>query len=173
MEMAYYSQLTGLPNRALFQDRLNIALAQAERGTNIAVHFIDIHNFKRINDTAGQRTGDKILRVLGGRLMETRRETDTFAHLGGDEFAVIQIGIDDLGGAEILARRVLRTIREPIEVDGMIFELDAYVGISLSPQNGTFFDEIQTKSSSALFNAKQVGPGMIMFYHSCVNHAFV
>lgn len=173
IEMAHYSQLTGLPNRALFQDRLNIALAQAERGTNIAVHFIDIHNFKRINDTAGQRTGDKILRVLGGRLMETRRETDTFAHLGGDEFAVIQIGIDDLGGAEILARRVLRTIREPIEVDGMIFELDAYVGISLSPQNGTFFDEIQTKSSSALFNAKQVGPGMIMFYHSCVNRAFV
>ncbi|MEP5180096.1 MAG: PAS-domain containing protein [Rhizobiaceae bacterium] len=173
IELAHYSQLTGLPNRTLFQDRLNIALAQAERGTSIALHHVDIHNFKRINDTAGQQTGDKILKILGGRMLETRRETDTFAHLGGDEFAVIQIGIDDLGGAEILARRILRIIREPIEVDGMIFELDACVGISLAPQNGTFFDEIQTKSSSALFNAKQVGPGMIMFYHSCVNRAFV
>ena len=123
--------------------------------------------------TAGQKTGDKILKTLGTRLMETRRETDTIAHMGADEFAVIQIGIDDIGGAEILARRVLRTIREPIEIDGMIFELDAYVGISLAPQNGTFFDEIQTKASSALFNAKQVGPGMIMFYHSCVNRTFV
>ncbi len=173
VQMAHYSALTGLPNRTLFQDRLNIALAQAERGTNIALHHVDIHNFSRINDTAGQQTADKILKILGSRMMETRRETDTFAHLGGDEFAVIQIGIDDIGGAEILARRVLRTIREPIEIDGMIFELDAYIGISLAPQNGTFFDEIQTKSSSALFNAKQVGPGMIMFYHSCVNRAFV
>ena len=173
IELAHYSALTGMPNRTLFQDRLNIALAQAERGTNIALHHVDIHNFKRVNDTAGHQTGDKILKILGSRMLETRRETDTFAHLGGDEFAVIQIGIDDLGGAEILARRLLRIIREPIEVDGMIFELDAYIGISLAPQNGTFSDEIQTKSSSALFNAKQVGPGMIMFYHSCVNRAFV
>ena len=173
IELAHYSTLTGLPNRTLFQDRLNIALAQAERGTNVAVHHVDIHNFKRVNDTAGQKTADKILKILGARMMETRRETDTFAHLGGDEFAVIQIGLDDLGGAEILARRILRFIREPIEVDGMIFELDACIGISLAPQNGTFYDEIQTKSSSALFNAKQVGPGMIMFYHSCVNRAFV
>lgn len=170
---ANYSAITGLPNRSLFQDRLKIALAQAERGTKIALLNIDIVQFNRFNATAGQQTGDKILKTVADRLLEVKRETDTYAHLGGDAFGVIQIGIDDASGAETLARRLLRTIKEPIELDGRIFELDACIGAAISPDNGTFSDEIQSKAATALHNAKIIGGGMVMFFHSCVNRAYL
>jgi len=169
IKMANYSPIAGLPNRALFLDRLEIALAQAERGACMAVQHIDIHQFGQLNTALGQKTGDRILKVLGERFLDMKRDTDTFAHLGADEFAVVQVGIEGMEGAEILARRILRTIREPIEIDGQIHELDACIGIALAPENGTFSDEIQSKVDTALHNAKIVGPGMIMFFHNCAN----
>ncbi len=173
LKMANYSALTGLPNRSLFQDRLEVALAQAERGAKMAVLYIDLHEFGVINTTSGQKAGDHILMTLGKRFREVKRDTDTYAYLGADEFAIIQVGIESIEGAEILARRILRTIREPIEFGNQIYELDACIGVALAPENGTFSDEIQAKVETALHHAKIVGPGMTMFFHNCANRTYL
>ena len=131
--------------------------------------YLDICRFRRINEIYGQRVGDQILAVLGERFAENKRGTDTYAYLGGDLFAIIQVGIHDLSGAEALATRVLRIVREPIEFEGAIFELDACIGIAFAPDNGTFADVIDTKANAALNSAKDIGAGMFMFYESCVN----
>ncbi len=169
VELVNYCQATGLPNRVLFQDRLSMALAQTERGTAMALLNFEIYDFKRINSIAGQSVEDEVLQVLGERFRATKRDTDTFAHLGGNEFAVVQVGIMDNRGAEILARRIQRCIQEPIEINNHVFELDASIGIALSPENAVLSEDIQLKANTALFHAKEVGSGMIMFFSSCVN----
>ena len=159
-----YSVRTGLPNRNLFRDRLNIALAQCERGQKIALLSVDIHNFSNVKETFGQEIAYRVLRILSDRFSRIKRDTDTFAHMGDDEFAVVQVGIEGLEGAEILARRILRTVQSRIEFDGISLNLDACIGISLPPDDGTFAEEVTSKARTALFHAKRSGAGSICFY---------
>lgn len=159
-----YSVRTGLPNRNLFRDRLNIALAQCERGQKIALLSVDIHNFSNVKETFGQEVAYRVLRILSDRFSRIKRDTDTFAHMGDDEFSVVQVGIDGLEGAEILARRILRTVQSRIEFDGISLDLDACIGISLPPDDGTFADDVTSKAKTALFHAKRAGAGSIRFF---------
>ena len=165
-QSANFSQTTHLPNRNLFLDRLGIAVAQAERGLKVALLRFEITELKQIIARTGQRTGEKILQLLGRRFINLVRDTDTFAHLDTDSFAVIQTGIEDAIGAEVLARRILRAVRVPIEVDGLAFELDARIGIVLAPRDGTFSDDLQTKAESALHGAKGLDYDTILFFRS-------
>src|SRR5690606_14097249 len=118
---------TGLPNRNLFQDRLALALAHARRHlTQVAVLFLDLDNFKTINDTLGHDIGDRLLVQVSGRLGEIIREVDTVARLGGDEFTVI-LNEADLESAERVAQRIVETLREPVRVDGRLLFVSASV----------------------------------------------
>jgi diguanylate cyclase (GGDEF)-like protein len=112
--LAYHDALTDLPNRALFTDRLNVALAQARRGgQRVAVMFIDIDRFKLINDTLGHGPGDELLKAIAGELSGLVREGDSVARVGGDEFTLLLTGIDDANDVETIAQRVLDTLRQP------------------------------------------------------------
>ncbi len=170
--LANYSVTTGLPNRNLFLDRLGIAVAQAERGQQLALLRVEITRLKLVIAQTGQKTGDKVLRMLGGRFVNLVRDTDTFAHIGSDSFAVIQTGIVDPIGAEVLARRILRSVREPIEIDGFAFELDASIGIVLAPRDGTFLDDLQTKAESALHGARGLENDRICFFRTGMSEHF-
>ena len=105
--MAHHDTLTDLPNRALFSDRLQTAVALARRSGLMAVHYLDIDNFKPVNDNLGHKAGDELLVSVAGRLRGTVRDNDTVARLGGDEFAIVQTGIRAHGDAAVLAKRVL------------------------------------------------------------------
>jgi len=112
--LAYHDNLTGLPNRGLLQDRLAHSIARAERGhRKVAVLFIDLDNFKNINDTLGHDVGDELLRQVAKRLAECVRADDTIARQGGDEFIVLLDSLDDGRGASVVAQKILNTLRAP------------------------------------------------------------
>ena len=114
--LAHHDALTGLPNRRLFHDRLEQALAQAGRGVDLAVLCLDLDRFKAVNDTLGHPVGDKLLQELAQRLAACVREGDTLARLSGDEFAILQIGLTRPEDAALLAHRTIRVLGEPYEV---------------------------------------------------------
>ncbi len=164
LKMANFSPVAGLPNRSLFLDRLDIALAQAERGGKMAVLYIDIHQRDLPEAESNEQISDRILSALGDRFNKTKRATDTYAHLGAHQFGIVQVGIVGIEGAEILARRILRTVREPVNIGDQVVELDACIGIALAPEDGTGSDEIQEKAESALEKANTDEPGTIVFF---------
>lgn len=172
IRMANYCSLTGLPNTSLFEDRLNIALAQAERGLNVALHQFEIHNFNSITEQTGSKSKQKLLKILGERLSYVRRSTDTVAHFGNGRFGAVQIGIADQYGAQTFAQRIQQTIYEPIELEDRIYELEACNGIVLSPEDGTLAEELRAQLETALFNASTEGAGTIRFFHDCITTGF-
>jgi len=158
--LAFHDTLTGLPNRALFVDRLDRALVAARRsGKKVALHSIDIDRFKSINDTRGHPAGDELVRVIGARLSAVVRETDTVARLGGDEFAVVQTEINSLADAELTAKRMLAAVGEPCELLGEKAQVNASIGVVISAGAETNRDEMLRKSDIALYEAKARGRG--------------
>lgn len=131
---ALHDALTGLPNRVLFRDRLEMARARHDRGGSggVAVLFLDLDDFKRVNDSHGHETGDRVLEQVAGRIAGSVREADTVARLGGDEFAVICEGVDTAGALQVAAR-IGKALEEPVEVDGVRFDARTSVGIASSP----------------------------------------
>ncbi|TIU60176.1 MAG: GGDEF domain-containing protein, partial [Mesorhizobium sp.] len=117
--LAFHDTLTGLPNRALFEDRLRrMLLFAGQDGTHVALLYLDLDRFKHINDTLGHPAGDELVRQTAARLKHTIREADTVARLGGDEFAVILLDIPDAGSVEDIAERLLMKLREPFRLIG-------------------------------------------------------
>ena len=155
--MAHHDGLTDLPNRLLLMDRLQTAVAQAKRGNPIAVHYLDLDNFKPVNDTYGHDVGDELLKSVANRLRKVLRETDTLTRIGGDEFVVSQVGIHDPGNAETLANRVIETLCAPFDCGGHTIKIGISIGISLAPEHGTNPTELLKLADQALYRAKSKG----------------
>ncbi len=155
---AYHDALTGLPNRMLFNDRLTLAIANAHRGRHIlAVAFLDLDHFKRINDTLGHSLGDRLLQTVAARVTGCLREGDTVARLGGDEFTVILHDVSHGGDAAKVAQKILDTVAAPIEIDGHRLYVTTSVGISLYPEDGTDADTLLKNADNAMYRAKDSG----------------
>jgi diguanylate cyclase (GGDEF)-like protein len=153
---AVYDAVTGLPNRALLQERTATALAEAARnGRAVAVMLLDLDHFKEINDTLGHRVGDTLLRAVGERLAGTVRETDMVARLGGDEFAVLVSSMWAADDAVVLAERLLSVLREPFFVDGVRLQTHASIGIAVCPDHGTDVETLVQRADVALYTAKE------------------
>ncbi|MEM8570040.1 MAG: EAL domain-containing protein [Pseudomonadota bacterium] len=156
--LAFHDVLTGLPNRALFDDRLDQALALVRRGEgHIALHYIDLDRFKYVNDTFGHTAGDELIRDVGRRLTGITRESDTVARLGGDEFVILQTGVRGVGSAKRLATRILEKLRQPYRLGGDMVFAGASVGIAISPDCSTDRSELMRKADIALYQAKSGG----------------
>ena len=162
--MAYHDALTGLPNRALFDDRLSASLARARRhGSVVAVIFADLDDFKTVNDTLGHTVGDAVLAAVAARLREVMREQDTVARLSGDEFTVVSevASRDDAG---TLASRVLEMLSEPITVQGHDLRVSASIGIATYPQDGEREAELLRNADIAMYRAKKLGQNVYQYY---------
>ncbi|TIV91897.1 MAG: GGDEF domain-containing protein, partial [Mesorhizobium sp.] len=145
--LAFHDTLTGLPNRALFEDRLRrMLLFAGQDGTRVALLYLDLDRFKHINDTLGHPAGDELVRQTAARLKHTIREADTVARLGGDEFAVILLDIPDAGSAEDIAERLLMKLREPFRLIGDQVFVGASIGIALSSGSDTDADDLLRKA---------------------------
>jgi diguanylate cyclase (GGDEF)-like protein len=161
--MAHYDALTDLPNRVLFREHLMKALESVDRG-KLAVLCIDLDRFKAVNDTLGHPIGDALLRAVGDRLQASAGSADLVARLGGDEFAIVQAGIEQPIGATALATRLIAEIAKPFELDGHQVVIDASVGISIAPNDGTDPDKLLKSADMALYRAKNDGRDSYRFF---------
>ena len=166
--IAHHDSLTGLPNRILFTDRLLQAIASAKRNEELlAVHFIDIDNFKDINDTLGHHYGDQVLREVAYRLRTCIRDTDTIARWGGDEFSIIQTNLNVIEDAEIVARKMIEVLSKKFELGRADAQLTISIGIALYPLDTINFDELLSKADKAMYRAKDIkGSAFDVFNHS-------
>jgi len=157
--MAHHDPLTDLPNRLLFRDRLQQAVARVRRGERMALLYLDLDHFKPVNDQFGHSVGDLLLREVAARLRSTKRETDTVARLGGDEFVFIQTGIKDEADSTALARRLIHAIAAPYVVEGRTIVVGTSIGIATAPSHGTDPDDLLGKADFALYRCKAEGRG--------------
>jgi diguanylate cyclase (GGDEF)-like protein len=162
--MAHHDALTGLPNRVLFRQRLEEALARSRRGETCAVLCLDLDHFKAVNDTLGHPIGDALLRSATERLRSELRETDTVARLGGDEFAVIQTSLEHPVDVTALAERLVRLLSAPYEVEGHQIIVGVSIGIALMPGDGDDPDMLLKNADLALYTAKARGRASYRFF---------
>ncbi|MDH3664486.1 MAG: EAL domain-containing protein, partial [Alphaproteobacteria bacterium] len=171
--LAHHDSVTGLPNRSLFQDRLDQALKRAKReGVDVASFSIDVCRFKDINDTFGYQTGDRLLQEIATRLQNEVRGADTVARLGGAEFAVAQIDVFQPQDAERLSHRVFSALSEPFEIDGQEVFVDACIGVAIGPHDASEPEQLLIKADMALHRAKIDGPGTCCFFEEGMDVAF-
>ncbi len=164
---ATHDALTGLPNRVLLQDRLGLALARAQRlGSSVAILFLDLDRFKRINDSLGHTIGDEVLKVTARRLAAICRSTDFVVRWGGDEFVVV---MEDASGAEsvaVAAAKLVGALGEDVETNGMRLASSCSVGIVLAPQDGKDIEDLLAKADTAMYRAKSHPDTGFHFYSS-------
>jgi diguanylate cyclase (GGDEF)-like protein len=154
--MADHDMLTGLANRALFEQRLARALAESSAGESVAVVFIDLDRFKEVNDTYGRRFGDLVLTAVGQRVRAAVRKTDTVARLSGDEFALVLPGMRSGADAETVARLVFDACGAPLAIDGQEVVVSGSIGLAISPHDGTTAEGLLRAADTAQFHAKEV-----------------
>jgi diguanylate cyclase (GGDEF)-like protein/PAS domain S-box-containing protein len=163
--MAQHDALTSLPNRVLFHERLDAALAELpRRGGALAVHCLDLDHFKSVNDTLGHPIGDDLLRVVAERLKGCLRETDLVARLGGDEFAVIQMNVGKPSEAGDLAAKLITALSTTYDIQRHEVVIGASVGIALAPSDGNAADVLLRNADMALYRAKADGRGVSHFF---------
>jgi diguanylate cyclase (GGDEF)-like protein/PAS domain S-box-containing protein len=156
--MAFHDPLTGLPNRLLFQDRLGVAVAQAHRLDQcLAVLFLDLDYFKRVNDSLGHLAGDELLRAVAGRLTGCVREGDTIARLGGDEFMTLLPGVGTDADAGTVGHKILDTIRAPVRIQGREIVVTVSIGVALYPRDGLDTETLIRNADHAMYRAKKSG----------------
>ena len=156
--MAHYDQLTGLANRFLFMDRLGQILAQSKRrDTTFAVLYMDLDDFKAVNDTHGHAMGDRLLVAVAQRLQGCVRETDTVARMGGDEFTILLTDIRGFEDVERIARMILKAISNPFRMDAVECKIGISIGVSLYPLDGLDGDALLSAADTALYRVKQGG----------------
>ncbi|WP_373001416.1 putative bifunctional diguanylate cyclase/phosphodiesterase [Sulfurimonas sp.] len=162
---ATHDTLTGLPNRTLFNDRLEQSIQKAKRnGTNIALFFIDLDHFKEINDSLGHHIGDEVLKVVTSRLNLVIRLEDTLARLGGDEFTIIMEDINNVQYAILFSEKILKVLVEPISINSQKLYLSSSIGISLFPQDSTDANNLLKYADAAMYKAKAEGRNNFQFY---------
>ncbi len=168
--LAHHDALTGLPNRVLVRDRFGQAQAFAERRKNrVAMLFLDLDNFKVVNDTLGHAAGDRLLQQMVSRLEACVRETDTVSRQGGDEFIVLLTDIPGPEAVERVAAEILRRTAQPVTVDGHELNTACSIGISLYPDDGVDFDTLLQKADTAMYNAKGAGRNTYRFFDEAMN----
>ncbi|MCF6235198.1 MAG: EAL domain-containing protein [Gammaproteobacteria bacterium] len=167
---AYHDALTALPNRRLFHDRLECALAQVERsGESLAVLFLDLDRFKNINDSLGHRIGDQLLQAVAKRLKETVRHEDTVARLGGDEFTVLLSRIAKRQEVEQVVHKLITAFRQPFKIDGHTLHISSSIGVALFPCDGETPELLMKNADSAMYRAKEKGRNNYCFYSQNMN----
>jgi len=167
--LAHYDALTDLPNRALFHERLRQELAQIVPGEQMAVLYIDIDEFKSVNDSLGHMIGDELLKSVAKRLGRCAGGTDFVARLGGDEFAIVQTAVKNPAEVTDLVTRVFDAIRVPYECLGHQVSSDASIGIALAPQHGTDLDQILKNADLAMYAAKSAGRRTWRFFEPAMD----
>jgi len=156
--MATHDPLTGLPNRMLFNDRLTVALAYAQRNRQkLTVMLLDLDSFKQINDTLGHSVGDQLLRAVGDRLKGSLRKTDTVARMGGDEFLLLLPQIARAEDAATVAQHIMKTFQAPFSLEGRELCITASIGIAIYPDDGEDVDTLLRNADKAMYRAKQKG----------------
>ncbi|MBW3618991.1 MAG: EAL domain-containing protein [Actinobacteria bacterium] len=162
--LARHDHLTGLSNRMAFRDRLDHAVASAERsGKHVAVMFLDLDKFKEINDSHGHDVGDQLLVAVADRLRGVARRADTIARLGGDEFVVILEGLDDAEGAATAAGKILAATADPIDVGGRQLHITTSIGIAMYPDDAGDVEDLLRHADSAMYEAKSAGRDTFRF----------
>jgi diguanylate cyclase (GGDEF)-like protein len=185
-QMAYYDSLTSLPNRRLFTEQLDLLLRLAKRNDEtLALLFLDLDNFKRINDSLGHSAGDQLLREVGVRLSSCVRDSDVVAHyvesgpkidvsrLGGDEFTVVLNQVDCAESARMVAQRLLDALSKPMEIGGHELVVTPSIGIALAPGDASDVDGLLKAADTAMYHAKAAGKNNCLFYHSDMDAAGV
>ena len=181
--LAYYDTLTGLPNRLLITEQLEKALAHAERHSQqVAIMFVDLDHFKRVNDTLGHGAGDELLRIVSARLSNSIRLLDSvsrrgendenensIARLGGDEFIVMLSDMKRVADAAGVARRLVAALNEPVTIMGTELYVSGSVGVSIYPHDGLDVDTLLMNADTAMYRAKKAGRGCVQFYDSSMN----
>ncbi|WP_223418843.1 EAL domain-containing protein [Shewanella inventionis] len=168
--LANFDPLTGLPNRTLFQDRLNQAVTKAHRAESIvALLFLDLDRFKHINDSMGHHIGDLLLKAVAHRLQNAVREEDTVARLGGDEFTIILEGVAKTKAATIIAEKVLQAFQKPFLLDDKVLTISPSIGISLFPDDAEDTTSLIKYADTAMYHAKSLGRNNFQFYTKELN----
>jgi diguanylate cyclase (GGDEF)-like protein/PAS domain S-box-containing protein len=162
--LAHYDALTDLPNRTLFRTELERELKRVERGAQCAVLYIDIDEFKGINDSLGHPAGDELLKGIALRLRGCVRGSDIVARLGGDEFAIVQTSVETHSDITDLVARIYEAIRQPFECLGHSLLTDASIGIAMAPRDGTDLDELLKNADLAMYGAKAEGRRTFRFF---------
>ncbi len=158
LHQAHHDQLTGLPNRVLLYKRLAVKQVQARRrNLKVAVLFVDLDGFKRVNDQYGHEAGDHVLKCLAERLKDLVRQEDTVARYGGDEFVVALSGVSRAEDAEAVATKIVAVLSEPVPYRGIQLRVTPSIGISFYPDHGNSLDELFSRADSAMYKAKQAG----------------
>ena len=169
-QMAFYDQLTGLPNRSLFIDLVQREMLAAERnGQHFGIFFIDLDRFKAVNDSMGHAAGDALLIEVARRLREVLREVDVVCRQSGDEFLVLVRDIDHWESLGELAQRILRVVEAPVVLAQIPVKVSASMGIALFPEDGRDFETLVKNADIAVYQAKTLGRARYSFYHSELN----
>jgi diguanylate cyclase (GGDEF)-like protein len=162
--MAHHDALTGLPNRILFREELERALARIRPGEHMSVLCLDLDQFKAVNDTLGHPIGDALLRKVAERLRKVTRGCDMIARLGGDEFAILQGGMKACDKAKTLAQRIIKSLSQPYEIDGHQVVIGTSVGIAVAPTDSGEADQLLKLADMALSGCKLEGRGVYCFF---------
>lgn len=164
--LAYFDPLTGLPNRRLLDDRLQVALAHAHRSTGrLAVMFVDLDRFKQINDSLGHEVGDRLLVEVANRLRDGLREDDTVARIGGDEFLVVLSDLDGPDSPAHTAARLIEALQQPIRIGEHELSITTSIGISLYPDDSVDAALLIRKADAAMYRAKAQGRNGFQHFH--------
>ncbi len=164
--LAYYDPLTGLPNRELFRDRFEVLLSQAQRhGKFVALLFLDLDNFKNINDTQGHLIGDQLLREAAVRLRACVRGEDAVARLGGDEFTILVSDMEHQKDAEAVAHKIHKIFEEPFALGDAEYDVTVSIGISIFPDDSDDINTLIKQADTAMYKAKDAGRSTHCYYH--------
>lgn len=169
--VAHHDTLTQLPNRMLLLDRISHAIKKAKRyGTSATLLFIDLDEFKEVNDSLGHSVGDTLLSIVAQRLVQQLREDDTISRLGGDEFVVLLEEITVLQSVNLIAQKILLAIQEPIKIGEHNLYMTASIGVSLYPDDGDNAETLLRNADSAMYRAKDEGRNTFSFYTADMTH---
>jgi diguanylate cyclase (GGDEF)-like protein/PAS domain S-box-containing protein len=163
--LAQHDSLTGLPNRVLFNDRLTQAISLAMRqNKQLAVMFVDLDQFKKINDSLGHGVGDKLLQSVAGRLVNCVRRADTVSRLGGDEFVILLAQVEREEDAAVSARKILRALAASHTIDNKNLDISVSIGVSTYPSDGPDAEHLMNKADTAMYEAKKRGRNNYQFF---------
>jgi diguanylate cyclase (GGDEF)-like protein len=164
-DLAYADPLTGIANRANFNEQLEETIASAERDDGVfALHYIDLDGFKSVNDEDGHAVGDELLKIAATRMEKVLRQQETIARIGGDEFVVLQTSAEHRSDAAEVARRLIERLARPFLINGRKYTIGGSVGVAMFPEHGRTAAELLRNADSALYTSKRNGKGCANFY---------
>ena len=168
--LAYFDELTHLPNRRLFNDRLEMALATAHRDkSKIAVMFLDLDHFKQVNDTLGHSAGDELLKKVADRLQKYMKEGDTLARLGGDEFTLLLTEVEEVENIHRCANNLIEALREPIKLGNTEVVMTTSIGCAIYPEDGQDSETLLKHADIAMYRSKEIGRNSFQLYKPAMN----